>query len=592
MGFYIQKRKRCISGVALIILFLGCFFSELDIFAGEREQYTSVSVEFRDADTGGIFYSYEHPWQRVGKKYTYYIEEKINQPGKGCYMYDETHEGTVSEIASLSQKEEENRVVLYYRFYDMGEEEYAVNVTYKDADTEEIIKEEVRELGNSIMRGKWGYQGYYSIDMDYCIAGNDGKSYLYDTKNEKNIPIVRIDSNPERNRIVLYYREGTVQEGEAVAEVYYMCEDFWKAERGYLAKSYVAGLSVGESYVCRDEDVLWAHVKYIYDPEEDICNYCFDKEKSAIAIEALSADPKENVIELQHYGGPSMGGMPPWYRFTNIAVCYKEEDTGKTILEDTIETRQYIEFVDQIKMFHYRPPQVFYGKDGRAYYLDNTKEENALQANPRNSELDKSKWESFCKERITAYYRPVRTVGEAADVCLNYLDADTGKPLKTETLFGASVGSAYSHTPKKTFALNGRLYTFDKKNAGNYLALQTVSGHPDIDQADAHYTGKSLKKILKTPKIKKLFRKGKKSAKLKVGKIKGVSGYQAVYAYNKKFKSAKKVSSKKPDITLKNLKKGKVCYVKVRAYMKTDEGTVYGAFGKRKRLNPHIRTGK
>ena len=75
----------------------------------------------------------------------------------------------------------------------------------------------------------------------YCIAGNDGKSYLYDTKNEKNIPIVRIDSNPERNRIVLYYREGTVQEGEAVAEVYYMCEDFWKAERGYLAKSYVAG---------------------------------------------------------------------------------------------------------------------------------------------------------------------------------------------------------------------------------------------------------------------------------------------------------------------------------------------------------------
>ena len=53
-----------------------------------------------------------------------------------------------------------------------------------------------------------------------------------------------------------------------------------------------------------------------------------------------------------------------------------------------------------------------------------------------------------------------------------------------------------------------------------------MSGHPDIDQADAYYMGKGLKKILKTPKIKKLFRKGKKSAKLKVGKIKGVSGYQ------------------------------------------------------------------
>ena len=111
-----------------------------------------------------------------------------------------------------------------------------------------------------------------------------------------------------------------------------------------------------------------------------------------------------------------------------------------------------------------------------------------------------------------------------------------------------------------------------------------MSGHPDIDQVNAYYTGKSLKKILKAPKIKKLFRKGEKSAKLKVGKLKGVSGYQAVYAYNKKFKSAKKVSSKKPDITLKNLKKGNVCYVKVRAYMKTGEGTVYGAFGKRKGL--------
>ena len=580
------KRKLALLGAVLTILLLGYFLKSSNVTAGEREQYTSVSVEFRDADTGGIFYSYEHPWQRVGKKYTYYIEEKINQPGKGCYMYDETHEGTVSEIASLSQKEEENRVVLYYRFYDMGEEEYAVNVTYKDADTEEIIKEEVRKLGNSIMRGKWGYQGYYSIDMDYCIAGNDGKSYLYDTKNEKNIPIVRIDSNPERNRIVLYYREGTVQEGEAVAEVYYMCEDLgsWRTEEGYLAKSYVVGLSVGESYVCQDEEVLQAHIKYEYDPDGTTCRCFFDKKKSSLAVDFLSADSKDNIIEIQHTGRLLIGGVPSYARFSTVAVLYKEEDTGKTILEDAIEVSQHIKLVDEIKMFDYRPRQMFYGKDGRAYYFDNTKDGNVLQVNPRNNDIDVSKGKSFCRERITAYYRPVRTVGEAADVCVNYLDADTGKPLKTETLFGASVGSAYSHTPKKTFALNGRLYTFDKKNAGNYLALQTVSGHPDIDRADAHYTGKSLKKILKTPKIKKLFRKGKKSAKLKVGKIKGVSGYQAVYAYNKKFKSAKKVSSKKPDITLKNLKKGKVCYVKVRAYMKTDEGTVYGAFGKRKRL--------
>ena len=61
------KRKLALLGAVLAILLLGYFLKSSNVTAGEREQYTSVSVEFRDADTGGIFYSYEHLWQRDRK---------------------------------------------------------------------------------------------------------------------------------------------------------------------------------------------------------------------------------------------------------------------------------------------------------------------------------------------------------------------------------------------------------------------------------------------------------------------------------------------------------------------------------------------
>jgi len=368
-----------------------------------------------------------------------------------------------------------------------------------------------------------------------------------------------------------------LQEGEAVAEIYYMCKDSWGLKEKYLAKSYVFGLSVGKPYSCEDEEILQAQEKYKYDPDEDIFEYSFYRKKSSLAIEALSENPEENVIKIQHYGLPNMSGIPPQGRFSTVTVCYKSEDTGAALLEDTTEVKQK-------DLFCHRPPQVFYGKDGQIYYLDNTKEENVLQVNPRNSDIDESKGKAFCREQVTAWYRPVRKAGEEADVCVNYMDAATGKLLKTETLPNATVGNAYNYTPKKTFAANGKLYTFDRKNAGNNLTLKTVSGHPDIDWVDAYYTGKSLKKILKAPKVKKLSREGSRKASIQAGKVKGASGYQVLYAYNKKFKGAKKVSSASPKITLKKLKKGKPCYVKVRAYIKTDEGKAYGPYGKKKRL--------
>lgn len=81
--------------------------------------------------------------------------------------------------------------------------------------------------------------------------------------------------------------------------------------------------------------------------------------------------------------------------------------------------------------------------------------------------------------------------------------------------------------------------------------------------------------------IKSLRSKAAKKAVLTVKKTSDkVSGYEIKYAYNKKFKGAKTKLTKKTTYTLKALKSGKTCYVKVRAYKNTSTGKKYGAYSK------------
>ena len=58
------------------------------------------------------------------------------------------------------------------------------------------------------------------------------------------------------------------------------------------------------------------------------------------------------------------------------------------------------------------------------------------------------------------------------------------------------------------------------------------------------------------------------------------TNYEIRYATNKKFKSAKKVTTKKTSYTLKKLKKGKTYYVKVRASKKVGKKYFRSAYSK------------
>ena len=72
--------------------------------------------------------------------------------------------------------------------------------------------------------------------------------------------------------------------------------------------------------------------------------------------------------------------------------------------------------------------------------------------------------------------------------------------------------------------------------------------------------------------------------KLKWKKVSGANGYQIIYAYNKQFKKAKKITTKKNTVMLKGIKDKKVCYVKVRAYKLDSAGKrVYGKYSKKEK---------
>lgn len=94
------------------------------------------------------------------------------------------------------------------------------------------------------------------------------------------------------------------------------------------------------------------------------------------------------------------------------------------------------------------------------------------------------------------------------------------------------------------------------------------------------YNARSGSKSYEPAKVKKPTVKNLKGRKLKISykKVSNAAGYQISYATNKKFKAAATIKTKKTTYTLKNLKKGKTYYVRVRAYRTVDGKTYYGAY--------------
>ena len=126
-------------------------------------------------------------------------------------------------------------------------------------------------------------------------------------------------------------------------------------------------------------------------------------------------------------------------------------------------------------------------------------------------------------------------------------------------------------------------------NIGDLDIIKESTGKEDDGKENVKDTSTTSSKKSKKPgrtKVVSAVRANTRSAKAKINlkKVKGVSGYQVKYSYNKKFKKSKTKTKifKKNKFTLKKLKLGKRYYIKARTYVKKGKQKVYGDWSKRK----------
>jgi hypothetical protein len=89
---------------------------------------------------------------------------------------------------------------------------------------------------------------------------------------------------------------------------------------------------------------------------------------------------------------------------------------------------------------------------------------------------------------------------------------------------------------------------------------------------------------LKRVTVKSIKNVKKYKAKIRINKVSKATGYQYKYALNKKLKNAVVKNTTKTSFVTKKLKKGKTCFVKVRAYVTVNKTRHYGLWSKIKRV--------
>lgn len=149
---------------------------------------------------------------------------------------------------------------------------------------------------------------------------------------------------------------------------------------------------------------------------------------------------------------------------------------------------------------------------------------------------------------------------------------------KSKTITYASVYGTLPSPTKRNYTFAG-WYT-EKTGGTKITSVSTVS----TIQAQTLYARWSNVTV-KQAAIKKLTIPSTGKIKVAINKVSGAAGYEVRYADNSKFKNAKKAFPASSNVTLKNLKKGKTYYVKVRAYKKDSAGNlVYGKYSGVKRI--------
>lgn len=135
----------------------------------------------------------------------------------------------------------------------------------------------------------------------------------------------------------------------------------------------------------------------------------------------------------------------------------------------------------------------------------------------------------------------------------------------------------YTSSNKKIATVNKKTGFVTAKKPGKVQIKVTAAATANYKKSTGTIT---LIVVPATPTVKKAAAYKTKAIKVSYKKVSGASGYQITYATNKAFKNAKStyVSGKKSSAVIKNLKKGKKYYVKVRAYKKINGKKFYSVY--------------
>ena len=121
----------------------------------------------------------------------------------------------------------------------------------------------------------------------------------------------------------------------------------------------------------------------------------------------------------------------------------------------------------------------------------------------------------------------------------------------------------------------------DDKGSDSTSGSDTDSGNPQITYSQAEIANLSKTKV----KILSLKNNKKKLITVKWKKVSNVSGYQVSYAINKKFTKNKSIKNVRGTVLkIKGLKKRKKYYVRVRAYIDSDNKIVYSKWSTLKKI--------
>ncbi len=140
--------------------------------------------------------------------------------------------------------------------------------------------------------------------------------------------------------------------------------------------------------------------------------------------------------------------------------------------------------------------------------------------------------------------------------------------------------------PVVTVTYNGKALAAGKDYDVSYSNNKKVGQGTALISGKGNYNGQQTIRFTimpQTNKISRLTNKagGKMLVKLsKSLKKTGAKGYEISYSLKKNFKGARKVKTTKTSYTLKNLKKGKTYYVRVRSFAQIGKKIKYGAYSK------------